>query len=155
MGSSVDIGVLLPQKNFPEGKLSRILSEGLFHQDKGVMGESHDDEEESWLDLGQDKNAEMDEDISKAVLNAADNGISTNVQSKMQDMLYEYRDVLRIRLGNDPPAKVEPMVVEVMKGSNPVAAKPRGYAPEGRKFMDSYVNRVLEYGFGKVTTTAK
>ena len=133
MGSSVDIGVLLPQQNFPEGKLSRILSQSLFHQDKGVMGESYDDEEESWLDLGQDTKAEMDEAINKAVLSAAANGISTNGQAKMQDMLYEYRDVLRICLGNDQPAKGELMVVEVKKGSNPVCRTigDLGHDPQG------------------------
>ena len=87
MGSSVDIGVILPQQNVPEGEIPRILSQGLFHQDKSVMGESYDDEEESWQDLGQDTKTEMVEALNKAVLSPADNEISTNGQSKIQDML--------------------------------------------------------------------
>ena len=112
MGSSVDIGVLVPRQNFPEGKLARILNQGLLYQEKAVMSESFDDEDESWLDLGQDKKAKMDEAISKAVLSAAQNGISTKGLSKMQYMLYEYLDVLRFRLGNDPPAKEEPWLLK-------------------------------------------
>lgn len=63
--------------------------------------------------------------------------------------------MLRVRLGNDPPANVEPMQLDLKEGCRPVATKSRRYTPEGRKFMERYVSRVIEYGFGKVTTTAK
>ena len=46
------------------------------------------------------------------------------------------------------------MKVEVKENAKPVAAKAKRYPPEGRRFMRQYVSRILEYGFGEVTTKA-
>lgn len=97
----------------------------------------------------------MDDAINKVVSSAVENGISTDGKSEMRDMPEEFRDVLRVRLGNDPSSKAEPMIIDLKKGFTPVSAKPKRYVLEGQKFMDRYVDRVLEYGFGKITTTAK
>ena len=115
----------------------------------------YSDEDEAWLDLGYDKVAEIDEGISQALTNAVENGISEEGKRKLDDLLNEYCDVLRLRLGNDPPAKVEPMLLEFQENVRPVTAKSRRYTLSGGKFMERYVQRLVEFGFGKVTTTAK
>lgn len=56
MGTSVDLSAILPRHNFPEVRFVLILSQGVYHQDKGVMGENCEEEDEAWLDLGQDTN---------------------------------------------------------------------------------------------------
>ena len=47
------------------------------------------------------------------------------------------------------------MRVEIKPGSTPIACSQRRYPPDARKFMERYANRILEYGFGEVTTEAK
>ncbi len=76
-------------------------------------------------------------------------------KQSLQDLLHEYRDVIRIRLGKDPPADVESMKVELNDNVRPVRAKPRRYSTDGRNFMERFVDRVIEFGFGKVNTVAK
>lgn len=59
MGTSVDLSALLPRQNFPEVKLAQILSQGLYHHEKGFMSENYDEEDVSWIDLGQDTKTEI------------------------------------------------------------------------------------------------
>ena len=107
------------------------------------------------MDLGKDTDQEVDNAILNAVQKAEDNGISNTGKKTLSSMLNNYRDVSRLRLGNDPPALVNAMKVELKKYLTPIAAKTRRYTRDGRKVMERYVDRVIEYGFGKVTTEAK
>lgn len=66
-----------------------------------------------------------------------------------------FRDVFRGRLGNYAPAAVEPMHIELKPGIKPFRAKRLSYSPAARKFMESFVQRVLEYTLGNVNTNAK
>ena len=112
-------------------------------------------DKDEWLDLEIDAPEEINEAITSAVSAAEHNGMSISGTSKLQDLLNTHRDTLRIRLGNDAPAQVEPMRVEIKPGSTPIACSQRRYPPDARKFMERYANRILEYGFGEVTTEAK
>lgn len=60
-----------------------------------------------------------------------------------------------MRIRNCITANVKPIKVELKKDAKPVAMKGRRYISDGRKFMERYVHRVIEYSFTKITTTAK
>ncbi len=107
------------------------------------------------MDLGQDTPEEMDKAIDNAVEEAARNNVSPEGRRELRELLNDYRDVLRVRLGKDPSADVEPMIVELMESARPIVAKPRRYSPQGRMSMERYIDRIIEYGFGKVNTKAK
>jgi len=151
MGESVDLSGV---SEYSEGSISRILSEGVYHGDRGLNDALYDTEEQ-WLELGIDTEAEMTEAILKSVEDAKLNGISAEGAETLHGILNEFRDVLRIRLGNDPPAKVDPMKIEIMENAKPFKAKARRYPPEAREYMDSFSDKILEYGFGKINTNAK
>lgn len=155
VGSSVDLFDIDGLRKSPEGGVARIPNEGLYHRDRSTTGDAYEDEDEAWLDLVQDSKKEMDESISSALQKAEDNGISNKGKETLSCILNNYRDVLRMRLGNDSPELVDAMKVELKRDATPVAAKARRYTQDGRKFMERYVNRVIEYGFGEVTTEAK
>ena len=70
-------------------------------------------------------------------------------------MVTEYDDVLRLRLGPGPPAKVEPLSIDLIEGARPVRAKQRRYPPPKREFRNRVTSKLLEYGFIKVTTDAQ
>ena len=155
VGSSLDVSHLDGYQGSPGGSIARILNEGIYHRDKGMTSDEYDDEDEAWFDLGKDTEQEVDNGILNAAKEAEDNGISNTGKKTLSSMLNNYRDVLRLRLGNDPPALVDAMKVELKEDLTPIAAKTRRYTRDGRKFMEHYVDRVIEYGFGKVTTEAK
>ena len=62
---------------------------------------------------------------------------------KVKKLLQEYRDVMRIKLGPDPPAKVEPLSVTLKPGARPYRSTQRRYAPAQRAFLSS-TTRSLE-----------
>lgn len=64
-------------------------------------------------------------------------------------MLTKYKDVFRVGLGNCPPAKVEPMCVDLKPALVPFRAKARRYPSTQKAFRERFVDRLLEYGFIK------
>ncbi|CAM9779925.1 unnamed protein product [Discosporangium mesarthrocarpum] len=48
-------------------------------------------------------------------------------------------NIFRVSLGQDPPAKVEPMRVVLKAGATPVKAKPRDYKPGRRSWLAGFV----------------
>lgn len=155
MGHSIDIGSLVPIEDYPEGSVARLMHQGIFHSNGGYVADQGDKEDDTWLDLGEDTEAEVDEALEKLVQEAVDNGISEKGQGRLRSMLDKYRGIFRLRLGNDPPADVDPMKIVLKPGAKPVRAKPRRYSTDGRKFMERYVQRIQEYGFGIVNTQAQ
>ena len=67
----------------------------------------------------------------------------------MRNILHSRKKALRIRLGNDGPALVEPMTVELKPNFKPVIAKTRRYSPEQRKYISIMVDKLEEYGYVK------
>lgn len=65
-------------------------------------------------------------------------------------LLARYRDTLQIRLGSDKPAKVEPMKLTLKDGAVPFMEKPRRFTAEQRGFINKYVGKLEEFGFGQI-----
>ena len=118
LGTTVDMEILSPSK-FKEGTIARVINDGLYHSEKLHLEDVMDKDE--WLDLEIDAPEEINEAITSAVTAAEHNVMSIAGTSKLQDLLNTHRDTLLIRLGNDPPAQVEPMRVEIKTGSTPIA----------------------------------
>ncbi len=66
---------------------------------------------------------------------AKDNGMSNEGHQRLTNLVEGYKDIFRIRLGNDEPARVEPMKVQLENNSRPVIAKARRYSESQRKFL--------------------
>ena len=145
LGSCIDMSENAKPQGNPKGTVARIMMhQELFHQDKGLEDDSYDEDNDGWLDLGIDTEGEKKTAIEHEMKKAVANGISRQGKLKLAQLLNSFQDVLRMRLGDDPLAKVEPMKVEVKENAKHVAAKARRYPPEGKKFMQRYVSRILE-----------
>ena len=144
----------LPAK-IRNGSVARIISDGIYHSAKQYIQDDRNIEEEQWLDLAIDAPMEIDQAIEKALQKAQINGISEKSKQALKQTLIEFKDVLRIRLGNDPPADVEPMKIEIQANTKPYSAKKRRYPKEAREVLEKYTDRLLEYGFGKINTNAQ
>lgn len=113
------------------------MSEGVFHGDR-VLNDTIYDSNNQWLELGEGTEEDMTQVIVDSVEDAKENGISTKGAETLHSLLIEFRDVLIIRLRNDPPAKVEPMEIEIIEYAKPFKAKARRYPPEARVYMDKF-----------------
>lgn len=55
--------------------------------------------------------------------------------------------MFRLKIGNEPPAKVQPMKIRIEKNTRPVKVKARRYDPWKRAFIESYTDQLVEMGF--------
>ncbi len=108
--------------------------EGIFHSNRALDGEM-DDDEPDWLDLGTDTEEEVQTAYSKMLNTVQNNGLLESGREKLSSLLLEYRDVFRLRLGNDLPADVHPMEVVLLPGAQSVRAKSRPYSAEKHLFL--------------------
>ena len=78
-------------------------------ENESIEQEDNDEEdiEEQGATTVQEQN--IDEAIEMMLKRAADNGASRNLMRSLRDQVESYKDIFRMELGNDPPAKVPPM----------------------------------------------
>ena len=85
--------------------------------------------------IGQDSNDSINSTFSKMLGEAKKNGLSKERISRLTGMLEDYRDVFRIKLGPDPPAKVEPLRITLVENAHPYRSPQRRYASQQREFI--------------------
>ncbi|KAE8997590.1 hypothetical protein PR001_g19545 [Phytophthora rubi] len=56
-------------------------------------------------------------------------------------------DIWRLKLGDDPPARIPPMKVRLKSGTKPYRCKARRYPPEVRKFLDDFNDELVRLGW--------
>ncbi len=92
--------------------------------------------------LGSDSKEEIDEALKEIIKDAIDNGISEEGSRKLKSMIHEFRDCFRINLGNDPPAKVRPLKVELKPGARPIKCPQRRYSPAQKVFIGNTIKNL-------------
>lgn len=147
-GGAIDASLLLPSGSHREGSVARLLASGLYHSD-GALHEDDGIEGTDYqvVDLGIDTEEEIQDAFHTLVSGAHERGMSGEGSRELQNMLLEYRDVFRIRLGPDPAAKAEPMALTLKPGYTPHIAKVRRFTPDQRQFMEGYARKLHEFSF--------
>lgn len=143
IGSSVDVSDIYGLRDPPDGSVARILHEGLYHRDRGMAGDAYEEEDEAWLNFDQGSKDEMNDSILSSLRKAEGNESSKKSMEILSALINNYRNVLRIKLGNEEPALVEAMKLELKRDATPVTTKPRRYTQEGGKFIQRYISRVI------------
>lgn len=77
---------------------------------------------------------------------ASKNGFPDERLSELQKIVYDHIDILRIALSSDPPAKVEPLKVEMTSDANFVRVRLRNYSKEQRGFLKKFVSKLFKAG---------
>lgn len=95
----------------------------------------------------EDDTDEKERYIKQALSNATDNGISEEFHAELESILKEHSDVLRIRLGEVPPAALPPMFIDLLDYTRPVRAAQHRYPPAKREFLEGTTDKLLELGF--------
>lgn len=119
--------------------MARLLSSGIFQSGRGLDEVAEAEYMDDWLDLGIDAEVEIMDAIDTAVSVETSTGLSTGGIMKLKQLLTEYKDVLRIRLGPYPPVKVEAMKMKLKNDAFQFMAKPRRLTAEQRGFITKYV----------------
>ena len=66
----------------------------------------------------------------------------------MHALIAQYNDVFRLELGMDPPARVQPLDIELIDESLPErrGGRPRSFAPLQRQFVEAHIKLLLKIG---------
>jgi hypothetical protein len=98
------------------------------------------------VDIGPGNDADTLTALSDLLDTAKTNGISDDGVVKLDAPLVEFRDIWRLRLGNDPPADVPPIEIQMKPDVGPLIAKVRRYAPTHRAFISAQVAKMEDQG---------
>lgn len=85
--------------------------------------------------IGKDTSESITQAFDKILANAQAENISRSGLERIKAMPSEYRDVFRIKLGDDPPANVPPLVITPAKDAKPHRSPQRRCAPQQRDFI--------------------
>jgi hypothetical protein len=77
-------------------------------------------------------------------MSAEQAGMSQNGVQSLRQLATECKDVFRLKLGADPPAKVNPLVIKLRNVAEPVRMSARKYAPLQLKFMRDKIRELEE-----------
>jgi hypothetical protein len=76
------------------------------------------------------------------------------VQS-LRQLVTECKNVFRLKLGAEPPANVNPLVIKLRDGAEPVRTSAHKYAPPQLKFMRDKIRELEELGLVYKNTGAE
>ena len=102
---------------------------------------------QEFIDFGETNEAEIRAGIDKMVSEALEAGLPAEKGEDWSSLLHKFADVWRIKLGKDPPARVDPMYVNYNREKKPWRHKNRRYSLVHRQFMKYYTDRLVEHGF--------
>lgn len=111
-------------------------------------------DDDIYVDIGEDTAEELQAALRSRIDEAAGHGLTARGRTQLEQIISCHREIFRIRLGNSPPAKVEPMHIRLDPNCRPVRAKARRYSQEQRKFLDKYVETLQDLDFVVEVTTA-
>jgi hypothetical protein len=112
-------------------KFASLREQALFYADipDDDLIDYHD------VDVGQGSPEELADAIEGLLTSAEQAGMSLDDIQSLRQLVTEWKDVFRLKLGADPPANVKPLVIKLRDGAEPVLMSARKYAPPQLKFM--------------------
>ena len=151
-GGSVNVEKLLvvPDEK-STGSIARVIAEqGLYHESGSALDASHDVMPNS--ELGIDTKEDIDQAFERILNEAERNGCPDT--AALSGLLAKHRKVFRCKLGRDPPARVEPMKVQIQHNTKPIMAKPRHYSTEQRRVICNFMTQAEDFGLMRKNTNA-
>jgi hypothetical protein len=93
--------------------------------------------------IGTDSASKIQDAIERMIASAKLNGMSS---TRTRELLQDFREIFRIRLGSDPPAKIPPLKVQLKPHFAPVKDTQRRYAPAQRAFLSTTIKKLESLG---------
>ncbi|KAE9267331.1 hypothetical protein PF008_g31381 [Phytophthora fragariae] len=118
-----------------------------------VANATRDEREDEFDDIHEPQigsSAGLDADVlaavEKMIESAVQKGFPKESVPRLRRIATRY-DIWRLRLGDDPPARVPPMKIRLKPGAKPYRCKPRKYPPEVRRFLDDFNAELVRLGW--------
>ena len=105
--------------------------------------------------MGEDTEEEIQEAFLTMLDKAKESGMSAKGLAEAKELLKEFRDIFRIKLGKDGPAKIPPMEVKLKPGAKPVKCHQRRYAPAQREFLSKTIKKLEALGVVRANPTSR
>jgi hypothetical protein len=132
-------------------KFASLKEQALFY------GDIPDDDSIDYhdVDVGQGSPEELADAIEGLITRAEQAGLSRDGVQSLQKLMTECKDVFSLKLGADPPANVNPLVIKLRDGAEPVRMSARKYAPPQLQFMRDKIRELEELGLVYKNTEAE
>lgn len=85
--------------------------------------------------------------LDAMLADAKSEGFDPELHDELCRLVFEYSDVFAIDIGDDPPARVEPLKITLKPDAVPFRAKPRKYSPAQREFLRRELKRLEDLGY--------
>jgi hypothetical protein len=105
-------------------------------------------EDDDEVPIGETNDHESLEALENMVLRPS-KGLSEIQGKALRYLVFEFRDIWRVRFSPDGPAKVTPLKVHLKQDAVPPSAKARRYAPKHLDFMRKQMNLLEEMGYNR------
>lgn len=100
-------------------------------------------------EVGETDHDELQEALQALADDALTKGASTEFVGKLRELLVTYHNAFRLRLGQDPPASVRPLKIELKAGAKPKRIPARKYAPPQAVFLSAKMVEMERLGLVK------
>jgi hypothetical protein len=98
------------------------------------------------VEVGEGSPEELADAIEGLITSAEKAGISRDGVQSLRQLATECKDGVRLKLGADPPANVNLLVIKLRDGAESVRMSARKYAPPQVKFMRDKIRELEELG---------
>ena len=88
------------------------------------------------LEMGEDPPELLEQALFDLITRAKSNGLPDMYVGRVRELLMEYKDCFRLRLGRDGPAKFPPHRAKLKPGADPYATRARRYPPNQATFLE-------------------
>ena len=71
------------------------------------------------------------------------NHLPKSLHKQLQDLIFEFEEIFRTKLGKDPPVDMTPMIIEFENKEIPVKVRQRTYSPEQLDFLKKKCDQLI------------
>jgi hypothetical protein len=104
------------------------------------------------VQIGSLDDSELEHALHDLVTRAVAAGFPDALAPQLRELVFEFVDIFRVRLGPDPPARVPPLRVTLKPDARPATCKPRQYSAAKQAFHQEYYQQLLDFGYVRATT---
>ena len=98
------------------------------------------------MEIGTQDQEELSRAIEEAVKRSS-KYLSEPLRKELAEIVKEYSDIFGIKLGNDSPVDVSPMIIEIEGKEKPVKVCQRICSPEQLEFLKKKCDELVKAGF--------
>lgn len=126
-----------------EGSIAALLRELMFHNATPADEDGIKDRFEC-TKFEVDSQSDIDTEIAKRIDEAVTNGLPKEMREVLENIWREHKSVFMLTLGNEGPADITPMRIQLDDNSTLVKVRVRRYPTEQRKFVNVYLNQLFK-----------